>query len=173
MERQQAREAVAPQRQPQPQPHGDTASTDATKRTAGIAALYDDRAVVNLTTISCSPPCATPGPPQRGWRRRGAGSHHEKTPPTMMTPTTTGSLAMQRPAKEVVELQGVRPRDRGVIFRAITRMGEELGRFCRGEQGIRSLCKSLVAVVLKASTTIRRGTTPPRKKSRRPAGRGQ
>ena len=38
-----------------------------------------------------------------------------------------GSLAVQRLAKEVAELQGVRPQERGVVFRAITRMGEELG----------------------------------------------
>ena len=50
MERQQA------QRQPQPQPHSHTAATDATKRTAGMAALYDDGTVVNPTAISGSPP---------------------------------------------------------------------------------------------------------------------
>ena len=35
-----------------------------------------------------------------------------------------------------------------MIFRAIARMGKEPG-FCQGEQGIRSLCRSLAAVVSK------------------------
>ena len=67
------------------------------------------------------------------------------------TPTTptTSEEEVQRLAKEVAGLQGVRPRDRGVVFRAIARMGEELGQFSRGEQGIRSLCGSLTAILRK------------------------
>ena len=56
---------------------------------------------------------------------------------------------MQRLAKEVAEVQGVKHQDQGVVLIAIARMGEEVGHFCRGPQGIRSLCKSLTAIILK------------------------
>ena len=163
--------------QPQPQPHSHTAAMDATKRTAGMAALYDDDdddgKVVNLTTTSCSPlpPCATPGLPRHGWRRRGPGGQQEKTPPMMTTPTTTDSLAVRRLAKEVAELQGVRPQDRGVIFRAIAKMGEELGQFCQGEQGICSRGHWQPWSQRASAMMRKRGTTVPHKKSRRSARR--
>ena len=64
----------------------------------------------------------------------------------MMTPTTTGE-EMQRLAQEVAGLQGVRPAGRGAIQRAIISLRDGLRQFRRGEQGIRSLCGSLKAVL--------------------------
>ena len=59
----------------------------------------------------------------------------------------TSEEETQRLAREVAELQGVRPGGRGAVFRAITRMGDGLRQFARGVYGIRSLCGSLKAVI--------------------------
>ena len=52
-------------------------------------------------------------------------------------------------AQEVAELQGVRHNCRGAVQRAILRLRDVLQQFVKGEQGIRSLCGSLKAVLRK------------------------
>ena len=54
---------------------------------------------------------------------------------------------MQAQAQEVAELQGVHHSCRGAVQRAILRLRDGLRQFTRGEQGIRSLCGSLKAVI--------------------------
>ena len=63
----------------------------------------------------------------------------------MKTPTTSED-EVQRLGQEVAELQDVRPRRRGAVFRAIVRMGDGLKPFTQGEQGIRSLCGSCAVI---------------------------
>ena len=55
--------------------------------------------------------------------------------PRATTTVTTSEETVQRLAKEVAGLQGVGPRDRGMVFKAITRKGEELGQFSQGGPG--------------------------------------
>ena len=52
-------------------------------------------------------------------------------------------------SKEVAELDGVRKSCRGAVQREILRLRDGLQQFVRGEQGIRSLCGSLKAVILR------------------------
>ena len=77
-------------------------------------------------------------------RRSGPAQPAQRPTRQTTTPTTTDE-EVQALAQEVAELQGMRHSCRGAVQRAILRGG--LRQFTRGEQGIRSLCGSLRAVI--------------------------
>ena len=81
-------------------------------------------------------------PPRQSGAARPARRQHTRT----TTPTTTEE-EVHALAQEVAGLNGVRKSCRGAVQRAILRLRDGLRQFVRGQQGIRSLCGSLKAVI--------------------------